>query len=87
MLLILKDTLSIEDEKCSRHADLFVRLFPRAIISEVPPTQSVKMSTLYPNFLIDYCRDFSHILHICIRPQVDSLVLSLRPVSFLVIFL
>ena len=29
---------------------------------------------LYPNFLIDYCNDFSLILHICIRPQVDFLV-------------
>ena len=24
-------------KNCSRHADLFVRLFARAIISEVPP--------------------------------------------------
>ena len=37
MLFYLKDTLSIEDENCSRHADLFVCLFARAIISEVPP--------------------------------------------------
>ena len=29
---------------------------------------------LYHNFLIDYCRDFSHILHICTRPPVDSLI-------------
>ena len=49
-----------------------VRLFARAITSEVPPTLGVKTSTLH-NFLIDYCRDFSHILHICTRPQVDSL--------------
>ena len=74
MLLILKDTLSIEDENCSRHPNMFVRLFPRAITSEVPPTQSVKISTLYHNILIDYYRDFSLILHICTRPQVDSLV-------------
>ena len=73
MLFILKAYLS-KMKKCSRHADLFVRLFARAIISEVPPTLSVKISTLYHNFLIDYCRDFSHILHICTRPQVDSLV-------------
>ena len=38
------------------------------------PTKSVKIQTLYHNFLSDYCRDFSHILHICTRPQVDSLV-------------
>ena len=63
-------------KNCSRHADLFVRLFHRAITSEVPPTQSVKILTLYPNFLIDYCRDFSLILHICTRPQVDSFVLE-----------
>ena len=61
-------------KKCSSHADLFVRLFARAIKSEVPPTLSVKISTLYHNFLSDYCRDFSHILHICTRSQVDSLV-------------
>ena len=24
--------------------------------------------------LIDYCRDFSHIFHICTRPPVDSLM-------------
>ena len=58
----------------SIHADLFVRLFARAIISEVPPTLSMKILTLYHNFLSDYCRDFYHILHICTRPQVDSLV-------------
>ena len=73
--VFLKDTFSIEDENCSRHADLFVCLFARAITIEVPPpTLSVKISTLYHNFPIDYCRDFSHILHICTRPQVDSLV-------------
>ena len=51
-----------------------VRLFVRDIIREVPPTKSVKISTLYHNFLRDYWRDFSHILHICTRPEVDSLV-------------
>ena len=35
------------------HADLSVRLLPRAITSEVPPP-SVKISTLYHNFLIHY---------------------------------
>ena len=59
MQFLLKDTLSIEDENYLRHADLFVLLIPRAITSELPPTQSVKISTLYHNFLIDYCRDFS----------------------------
>ena len=57
-------------KNCSRHADLFVRLFATAIISEVPPTLRMKILTLYHNFLSDYCRDFSHILHTCTRPQV-----------------
>ena len=61
-------------KNCSRHADLFVRLFARAVRSEVPPTQSMKISTLYHNFLSDYCRDFSLDLNICTRPPVDSLV-------------
>ena len=47
-------------KNCSRHTDLFVRLFARAITSEVPPTLSVKISALYHNILIDYCREFSH---------------------------
>ena len=34
MLFLFKDTLS-RMKHCSRHADLFVHLFPRAIISEV----------------------------------------------------
>ena len=38
------------------------------------PTQSVKISALDHNFLIDYGRDFSLILHICTRPQIDSFV-------------
>ena len=37
MLFFLKDTSSIEDENCSRHANLSVRLFARDIIREVPP--------------------------------------------------
>ena len=65
-------------KNCSRHADLFVRLFARAIISEVPPTLSMKILTLYHNFLSDYCRDFSNILHICTRSQVDSQCFRLR---------
>ena len=70
----LKIPYLLRMKNCSRHADLFVRLFARAITSEVPLTLSVKMSTLYHNFLIDLCRDFSHIVHKCTRPQVDSLV-------------
>ena len=37
MLLLLKDTLTIEDGKSKIDADLSVRLFPRALKSEVPP--------------------------------------------------
>ena len=76
MLFVLKDSLKIPSMKnCSRLADQFVRLFARAIISEVPPTLSMKILTLYHNFLSDYCRDFPNVLHICTRSQVDSLVL------------
>ena len=75
-------------KNCSRHANLSVRLFARDITPtksvkistlnlfarDITPTKSVKISTLNHNFLSDYCRDFSHILHICTRPEVDSLV-------------
>ena len=100
MLFFLKIPYLSRMKICSRHADLFVRLFARAITSEVPPTLSMKISTLYHNFLIDYCRDFSHILHICTRPQVEIYVVyisyilassrfpcvSIRPGSFLIFF-
>ena len=36
MLFLLKDTSSVEDENCTRHVDLFVPLFPRAITNELP---------------------------------------------------
>ena len=69
MLFFLKDTSSIEDEKlfkaCSRHADLYIQ--------SLPPTKIVKISTLYHNLLIDYCRDVSIILHTYTSSQVDSL--------------
>ena len=74
MLFFLKIAYLPNMENCSRHADLFVCLFARAIISKVPPTLSMKILKVYHNFLSDYCRDFSHILHICTRTQVDSLV-------------
>ena len=73
MLIFLKNTLTIVDEKLFK-ACKSVRLFARAITSEVPLPKNVKISTLYLNFLIDYCRDFSHVLHVCARPQVDSLM-------------
>ena len=73
MLFLLKDTYLSQMKTCSRHVNLFVRLFPRAItfISEVPPSK-VKISTVYHNFLMDYCRDFSLILHIYTGSQVCS---------------
>ena len=37
MLFFLKDTLSIEDEKLFKHANLSVRLFARDVTREVPP--------------------------------------------------
>ena len=55
-----------------RHADLCVPQFLIAITSAVHPTQSVKISTLYHNFLIYSCRDVSLILHICTKLQIDS---------------
>ena len=54
MLFFLKIAYLPSMKNCSRHADLFVRLFARAIISEVPPTLSMKILTLYHNFLGDY---------------------------------
>ena len=72
MLFSLKIAYLLRMKNCSRQTDQFVCLFPRAIISKVPPTLSMKISTLYHNFLIHYCRDVSHILHIYTRPQVDS---------------
>ena len=71
-MLILKKIAYLSSMKnSSRHTDLFVHLFARAIISEVPPTLSILKR--YHNFLNDYCKDFSHILHTCTRPQVNSL--------------
>ena len=39
VLFFLKDTLSIEDEECSRHANLSVRLVASDITRGVPPTK------------------------------------------------
>ena len=38
------------------------------------PTQIVKISTLYHNFSLYYCWDFSFMLHICTSPRINSLV-------------
>ena len=74
---------------CKIDTDLSVRLFPRTTKTEVLPTQSLKISTLYHNFLIHCCRDFCcrdffHILHICTITSRFPCV-SIRPGSFLII--
>ena len=74
MLFFLKDTLSIEDEKLFKACKSVCLSVCYRRYKGGTPTKSVKISTLYDNFLSDYCRDFSHILHICTRPEVDSLV-------------
>ena len=68
MLFILKDTLN----NCARHADLFVRLFPRANTSEVPPPKVWKFQHFITIFSFTIAGIF--LLHICTRPLVDSLV-------------
>ena len=72
--VFLKDTLTIEDEKLFRPCRSVHSSVPQSHYKSGTPTQSVKISTLYHNFLIHYCRDFSHILHICTRLLVDYLV-------------
>ena len=69
-------------KNCSTHINLSVPLFARAIYKGGTPTKSVKISTLYHNFPIYYCRDFSHILHIYTTPQVAYV--SIRPGSVLI---
>ena len=63
MLFFLKDTLCIEDEKVFKACRSVGSMYSRAITNEVPPPEA-KISTLYHNFLFDYCRDVSLILHI-----------------------
>ena len=72
--LFLKDTLTIEDEKLCKPCRSVHLSVPQSHCKSGTPTQSVKISTLYHNFLIHYCRDFSRILHICTRPLVDYFV-------------
>ena len=74
MMFLLKDTLSIENEKLFKVYRYVPLSVPQSHYKSGIPTQSVKMSTLDHNFLIDYCMDFSLILHICTRPEIDSLV-------------
>ena len=67
----LKDALSIEDEKLFKACKSVCLLVP--LQGKYPHQKCENFNTLH-NFLIYYCRDFSHILHICTRQQVDSLV-------------
>ena len=69
----LKDTLTIEDEKLFKAYRSVCSSVPQSHYKSGTPTQSVKISTLYHNFVIHYCRDFSHVLHICTRPLVNYL--------------
>ena len=93
-----REQLLLLNYKTQRHAVLFKRYLNywgwkivKTVRSSVPqspyksgtPTQSVKISTLYHNFLIHYYRDFSYILRICTMPLVDYLV-SIRPGSVLI---
>ena len=50
MLFFYKIAYLSRMKTCSRHADLFVSLFARAIISKVLPTLSMKISTLITIF-------------------------------------
>ena len=62
-----------------------VCMLPTVVASKAPPPKVGKFQHFNRNFLIDYRRDFSVILHTCTRPLVDFLV-SIRPGSFLSIF-
>ena len=42
LLFVLKIPYMLKMENCLRHVDPFVHLFPRAVVSEVPPRQHNK---------------------------------------------
>ena len=67
MRFLLKDTISIKVEKCSKYADLFNNIFPRAITSEEPPPKVWKFQHFVTIFSLTM--DFPLFLHI------DSLLL------------
>ena len=54
----LKDTLTIEDEKLFKACKSVCSSVPQSHYKRGTPTQSVKISTFYHNFLIHYCSDF-----------------------------
>ena len=47
MLFFLKIPYLLRMKNCSRHADLFVRLFARAITSVVPPSVGIERDLPY----------------------------------------
>ena len=51
-LFFLKIAYLSSMKNCARHADLFVCLFARAIISKLPPTLSKKILTLLTIFSV-----------------------------------
>ena len=66
-------------EIVQNHADSSACDFPRAVRRTLhppppPPPPSVQISTFHCKFSLTVERDLSLILHICIRPQVYSLV-------------
>ena len=71
MLFFLKDTLSIEDEKLFKACKSVCLL---ETLQGRYPHQKCENSNTLSQFSLDYCRNFSHILHICTRPELDSLV-------------
>ena len=56
--VFFKDTLTIEDEKLFRPCRSVRSSVPQSHYKSGTRTQSVKISTLYHNFLIHYSRDF-----------------------------
>ena len=58
MLFFLKDTLSIEDEKVFKACKSVCSSVCYSHYKGGTPTKSVKISTLYHNFLSDYYRGF-----------------------------
>ena len=84
--VVLKVPYLLRMKMCSRHADLFIRLFPRAITSEVPPPKVRKFQHFITIFSLTIA-GISLLSCICTRPQVSSLMrVCNRSESFLIIF-
>ena len=59
MLLLLKDTLFINNEKLLKACRSVCSPVPQSNLQERYPHQKCEISTLFHYFIIDYCRDFS----------------------------